>query len=248
MITLAPDDSEKTFQVSHALLIAASSWFEKALDMRFKEGHDRVLRLLDTDTATIENFLFWLYHRRNPFSKSETLNTEECDDDEARRVAAIRFWAFGDKHFIPRMQEIAMLTLVRSMEQPRRWPSPNIIKLGYTVSAAGSPLRRLLSEASIAGLIAHQLPAAKKGRRRHERHERHPELAPPLTVGPEGYTLADFEPIEDTPGLLIDVLKAFVQPLGADAATALRDIINRYLQRIPASTEGDNDPDRQITG
>lgn len=243
MITLAPEDSEKTFKVPRALLITASSWFEKALDKRFREGQNGVLKLFDTNTETIENFLFWLYYRRNPFSKCPTVdkNTDDCDNEEAHRVAAINFWAFGDKHFIPRIQEVAMLTLVRSMDKDRKWPSLSVIKLGYTVSAAGSPLRSLLSEMSVAGLVARQNCPTKKRRRRHDRLT---ELPPPSTANlegsaPEGYALEDFEQIEDTPGLLIDILKSFISRSSAEDQAAQRNILSKYLQRISAPIEGE---------
>lgn len=236
MITLAPEDSDKTFQVPRVLLTTASSWFEKALDERFKEGQDRVLKLLDTDTETIENFLYWLYHRQSPFSRSSTNCTNDNGIEvETHRAAVIRFWAFGDKHFIPRIQAIAMAALNRSMSDgSNSWPSIGTIKLGYTLSPAGSPLRLLFSQICTAGLIANEAPPPKKRRRRHERL---PSSAVSKVAGPEGYALADFEQVEDTPGLLIDILRGFVSPSSSDDAIARRESLGEYLRRTSRSSE-----------
>lgn len=219
---LAPEDSEKTFQVSRVLLVTSSSWFEKALSKEFQEGQKRVLKLLDTTTETVENFVFWLYTNRNPFKPSARTHTE---DEEAHRAAAIHFWAFGDKHLIPSVQQIGMLALMRSMGEGD-WPSLKIIKLAYTVSAPGSALRELLSDISIEGIKAR---LTKTPRRRHEKR---------VTVAtPEGYALADFEQIEDTPGLLLDILKGFACVSPVDATTLQSNSMERYrdyLKRIAA--------------
>lgn len=236
MITLAPEDSDKTFHVSRALLVTASSWFEKALDERFHEGQSRVLRLLDTNTETVENFLFWLHFGRSPFPKSRATHTEDVEGEEAHRAALIHFWAFGDKHFIPRMREIAVNMLTRSFEVKYgtsgtdSWPPLSLFKLGYNVSTVGSPLRALLSGVCIAGLLARLTSQPKTPRRRHKRR------AGKFTrvVVSEGYNLAD---LADSPSeLLIDVLKVFVLSPGPELQPLT---LSEHLKQAYPSNEGD---------
>lgn len=229
MITLAPEDSDKTFRVPRVLLTTVTSWFEKALDKRFKEGQDLVLRLPDTNSETVENFLFWLYQRRNPFTKTHPTEVEGSDDQDALREAIILFWAFGDKHFIPAMQGMATITLTRLTAKTKgNWPSLSVIKLGYSVSVAGSPLRRLLSEICIDGIKARLEPTTKTKRRRHERRV----TAATTVVVPQGYSLADLEQVDVSPALLIDILKAFVPAPSGEAATSQRDSLAEYLTSV----------------
>lgn len=233
MITLAPEDGETTFQVPRSLLFLASSWFKKALDERFKEGKDHVLRLPGTNIETVKNFLFWLYKKRSPFSRA-LAKKDDVDAIEAQHMAAIHLWAFGDKHFIPEVQDLAFASLDRSMDDDGVWPSIAVIKLGYTVSTAGSPLRRLLSQVSIKGLRAHQASPSKKVRRRHQRHSSTTStISKPSS---EGYTVTEFEQIDDTPGLLIDILKGFIGHWSTEPANMQGDALNENQKRSASSS------------
>lgn len=64
VITIKLEDTEETFLVQRALLCCASDYFITALEGRFKEGIENVVRLPGCDTETFKLFLYWIgYHQ-----------------------------------------------------------------------------------------------------------------------------------------------------------------------------------------
>ncbi|KAK4621991.1 hypothetical protein CLAFUW4_06799 [Fulvia fulva] len=62
LVTIALDNCSRTFTISKALLCGASDYFVKALNGRFKEAADHILRLPGCDEATLRCFVYYLTH------------------------------------------------------------------------------------------------------------------------------------------------------------------------------------------
>lgn len=64
LVTIIVDVPAREFHVPRALICGRSAYFEKAFSERFKEGHNRVLRLPVVKCDTFEVFVGWLYTQR----------------------------------------------------------------------------------------------------------------------------------------------------------------------------------------
>ncbi|KAJ4378226.1 hypothetical protein N0V86_005926 [Didymella sp. IMI 355093] len=89
--------------VHEALLVQYSEYFKRALNGRWKETEDRVVRLDDVDSDTFDKFVEWLYTQRPPFPQkrgSEYLTEDETADAQILRI---KLCMFSDRFQCPHL-------------------------------------------------------------------------------------------------------------------------------------------------
>ena len=146
MKTIAGENG-KEYSIQRTILTDASEWFKKALDERYIVGHQLTLRFPDTDTQTIDYFLYYLIRGEVPFTKPTPGYDLVSIDGE---LVAIRLWIFGDRHFLPKLQDEAMKHL--HFFSSLRYPNMDQVKESLENSTSGSTLDFYMVEALISGL------------------------------------------------------------------------------------------------
>jgi hypothetical protein len=98
VVAITPEDSDRTYHISKALLCSVSDYFIKALNGRFTEASNQRLRLPGCDDKSFRIFLYWLHHRAlpEPFDVQESL---------------VKAWAVGEALLLEDFQAAVLKAL-----------------------------------------------------------------------------------------------------------------------------------------
>lgn len=83
-----------TFTVHKNFICFYSGFFDKAFNGGFSGGHTQVMTLKETNPETFGIFCTWVY----------TQNLMDECNNQVGLLDLIRLWIFGDKYFIPKLQ------------------------------------------------------------------------------------------------------------------------------------------------
>ena len=143
---------DHTYNIQRSLLTTASPYFAKALDSRFREGEERIIRFTDTPRAIVENLIFFLFYHTIQFGDFE----EKADGDyhlvdyDPNEELAIRLWIFGDKYLLPTLQNMAMRHLHKCLS--KRHLEARMLREVLEGTVPGSALRDLALTDLVYGL------------------------------------------------------------------------------------------------
>ncbi|CAK4032122.1 hypothetical protein D0862_13151 [Lecanosticta acicola] len=143
------NNRNKPIKVSRALLTAASPWFQSALDKKFKEGEERVLRFPDAECDTVTEFLFWLFNARQ-LSDSFADQVGSATAVSNAQLRDVQLWIFADMHCLPDLCGAAMRDLHCKLSI--QWPSTEVVRTAFEGTAADSPLRRVILKEVVFGM------------------------------------------------------------------------------------------------
>ncbi|KAK4539369.1 hypothetical protein LTR36_010999 [Oleoguttula mirabilis] len=145
MVTITLENSPTSFQVQKALLCNTSDYFKRALDGGFKEGSDRTLRLPGCDQETFEVVLYWITSKTLPDFAAELDNEDTTFDarhemSSVRQTLLVRTWAFGDAYLMPKLQNMAMRSLLAVFKHNRA--HPEALREAFATTGAESTIRK----------------------------------------------------------------------------------------------------------
>ncbi|KAK3638861.1 hypothetical protein LTR56_012774 [Elasticomyces elasticus] len=138
-VEVGEGEEKRTFQAHKGLLAFYSSYFEAALNGRFLEANNGIVKLTTEDPATFELFLLWAHTRRflHDSDLQPTLMVSYFE------LAAL--WVFGDAHeILPVFQdEVIDLFVLKLQGTPER-PDTETIEFIWNNTPPSATLRRLL--------------------------------------------------------------------------------------------------------
>lgn len=157
IVVLTEDRSEVTYTAQRTLLANSSPWFAKALDVRFREGRNCTLHLPEESSEVVEHFLYWLFN--GTLALSDNVDSAQVDVVHHAQLLATRLWIFGDKHFLPRLQNQAMKLLHRLLQLA--FPTISMIAEAYNNSPPESGLRKIMLGEVMMGYFNMYLPGER---------------------------------------------------------------------------------------
>ncbi|KAK5696700.1 hypothetical protein LTR97_008004 [Elasticomyces elasticus] len=138
-VEVGEGEEKRTFQAHKGLLAFYSSYFEAALNGRFLEANNGIVKITTEDPATFELFLLWAHTRRflHDSDLQPTLMVSYFE------LAAL--WVFGDAHeILPVFQdEVIDLFVLKLQGTPER-PDTETIEFIWNNTPPSATLRRLL--------------------------------------------------------------------------------------------------------
>lgn len=163
IVLLYVEDCDHPYKVQRTLLTGASNWFKGALSAKFMEGQKLELRFSGTVKATLEYFLYWLFHGTLP-TGNDTLTTlgntkQVFTETQKEQQLQVQIWVFTDEHLIPALKNAAITRLYELIVAKTIHPSLETIRYSYENTLPGSSLRKLMRDAICSG---HQAFAAAR--------------------------------------------------------------------------------------
>lgn len=140
------EDMPKPYLVQQELLFATSDYFRKALQQKFVEGHEGVLRFPQDDADAWVDFLHFIFYGKLPEP-----NNYEYDLQSKHS----RLWIMGDKYIIPRLQNAAMTVLLASTISD--YVELDVIKEAFEQTVPGAHLRKLMAREAVATIGQYDL-------------------------------------------------------------------------------------------
>ena len=176
MVTVIVGEKGDSYTIQKALLTNASKWFVSALNERFTEGKELTLRFPDTEPEVIQYFFYFLIRGTAPLNAL----SNNSGKDKHNQLLAVRIWAFGDKHFLPGLQNKAMKHLFECFGygNTNQYPEIATVSEAFATSRNASTMRRFMMILLVAGLRCKYRMATA------------------------GYTTAEIEVLEGIPGLV----------------------------------------------
>ncbi|KAK5740380.1 hypothetical protein LTR17_004643 [Elasticomyces elasticus] len=138
-VEVGEGEEKRTFQAHKGLLAFYSSYFEAALNGRFLEANNGVVKLTTEDPATFELFLLWAHTRRflHDSDLEPTLMVSYFE------LAAL--WVFGDAHEILSVFQDEVIDLFAlKLQATTERPDAETIDFIWDSTAPSATLRRLL--------------------------------------------------------------------------------------------------------
>ncbi|KAK3696615.1 hypothetical protein LTR37_017868 [Vermiconidia calcicola] len=137
-IQVGTGESQRTFEVFKGVLCSYSGYFTAALDGRFIEGREGVVKLPTEDPVVFELFRHWLHTRC--FFESTLAPEILLSFDMIGKL-----WILGDAYDLRILQNVVADILVAKVLD-RQFPSAEVVSYIFENTAEGSHLRRLLME------------------------------------------------------------------------------------------------------
>ncbi|KAK3686460.1 hypothetical protein LTR37_019779 [Vermiconidia calcicola] len=137
-IQIGTGEGQRTFEVFKGVFCFYSGYFTAALDGRFIEGREGVVKLPTEDPVVFELFRHWIHTRC--FFESTLAPEILLSFDMIGKL-----WIFGDAHDIQMLQNVVADILVAKVWD-RQFPSAEVVSYILENTAEGSHLRRLLME------------------------------------------------------------------------------------------------------
>ncbi|KAL9033026.1 MAG: hypothetical protein Q9180_006168 [Flavoplaca navasiana] len=151
MVTLFVGPDRLSFHVHRNLLCENSPFFAAAFNGSFKESSGS-MELIEDNADAFERFVQWLYRRKFTISPvGDALCTKQ------RYQQLVRVYIVADKFDIPLLKDHVIVLFFDSIRYPNGQfrpqttahhdfcPRTDIVKLVYTNTAKGSPLRKFLA-------------------------------------------------------------------------------------------------------
>jgi hypothetical protein len=118
---------------------------------KFVEGQKLELRFPDTDTETLQFFLYWLFEGRLPQDAGDPTQ-RPMDEIREEHMMYVRVWVFADKHLIPMLQNESLRRLYHLTRSARVCLSIATIHTAYENTAPGSSMRQFMIDQVSLGL------------------------------------------------------------------------------------------------
>lgn len=147
LISIQASDCKRPLQVPRVLLTAASPWFQKALDKRFKEGQEGALRFPETDNATVMTFLYWLFHGRQLHCTGSDQGARTISQAQLQDV---KLWIFADKYLLDQLRDAAMVDLKEKLIL--QYPNATLVRTIFEDTTTDSPLRQVVLKEIVFGM------------------------------------------------------------------------------------------------
>lgn len=132
------------FRVHKNLLIEKSSFFKAAFEnMRFKEGVDQKMELVEEDEEVFDLFVRWLYEGKYGLPKLEGL-----EKDDTNVILSVKLYVFADARDIEDLQQELIIQLVEAIDRENPYaPSKTVVRYVYSsVTADTSVMRELMAD------------------------------------------------------------------------------------------------------
>ncbi|KAK5699089.1 hypothetical protein LTR97_006738 [Elasticomyces elasticus] len=97
-LVVGDGDAQKTFKAHKGVLAFYSSWFNAALNGKFREALEGTVKLPTEDPAVVQLFIYWTKTRRFCKVHEDPMGVISYD-------SLARLWVFGDSHEIPLLQK-----------------------------------------------------------------------------------------------------------------------------------------------
>ncbi|KAK4540191.1 hypothetical protein LTR36_009689 [Oleoguttula mirabilis] len=134
IIEVGTGDTKRTFEVFKGVLCFYSAYFSSALNGRFRESTEGVIKLPTEDPLIFDLFHHWLFTRR---LFDSTLEPSSLLD--YRTIA--KLWIFADAHLVPLLQNTIADIFAEKMMTSVTAPDSQTIDFIYENSSQGSLLR-----------------------------------------------------------------------------------------------------------
>jgi hypothetical protein len=134
-VTLIVGKEKKAYTLHKDLLCFYSDYFRAAFNGSFKEASARKLELPDVKPSLFDEFQVWLY----------TQDLQGPTDNSEQICFLANMWILGDQHQIPLLQNQAMDKIFASVAKHHIF-APSAVPDIYTMTVAGSPLRKAVIE------------------------------------------------------------------------------------------------------
>ncbi|KAL8898245.1 MAG: hypothetical protein Q9192_002166 [Flavoplaca navasiana] len=151
MVTLLVGPDRLSFHVHRNLLCENSPFFAAAFNGSFKESSG-LMELIEDSADAFERFVQWLYRRKFTISP---VGDAQCTKQRYQQL--VRVYIVADKFDVPLLKDHVIVLFFDSIRYPNGQfrlkatahhdfcPRTNIVKLVYTNTAKGSPLRKFLA-------------------------------------------------------------------------------------------------------
>ena len=127
------------FGIHKGLLCRYSKYFSAALTGIFKEAQTGITHFADETVPVIRMFNLWLY--------TQKIVGPDGSEDDIKCHDLIDLYIFAEKRVIPKLQDAAVLAVLRLMETRNRNPLPYVTQI-WKNTAEKSGLRRLFVDAT----------------------------------------------------------------------------------------------------
>lgn len=137
----------KTWHLPKELLTNSSPFFAAALNGSFAEAKSKIVSLPEDSIDAFEIFIQWLYV--GEITAKDCIADHDHGDDyppdfctEATVQTFVEAWILGDKLQCPVFKDLAMLGLLRNLDQGLIYT--HTVRTAYERSAPGSKLRKIV--------------------------------------------------------------------------------------------------------
>ena len=138
-IEVGEDEKKRTFEVFKGVLCFYSGYFNAALNGRFIEAQEGIVKLPTEDPEIFELFRHWI-HTRCLFES--TL----APDRLLPFSTIVELWVFCDAHEVPMLQNEVANIMMQKILGARTFPDPETLIYVSDNTVETSPLRKLLDE------------------------------------------------------------------------------------------------------
>ncbi|KAI4122341.1 MAG: hypothetical protein LQ347_006536, partial [Umbilicaria vellea] len=146
-------NKRKHFAVQKKLVCSRSTYFDKAFNGAFKEGHEGAIYLPDDSPDTVEAFIAWLYRG--------TLQQGPLDSNTQAEKAVIHYvqlYLFAEKYGIESLQNQSTDGLLDALSTSTVFFNAPGAQCAYDQSPAHSPFRRLVARCVAYEIARHDSP------------------------------------------------------------------------------------------
>ncbi|KAA6410594.1 MAG: 50S ribosomal L17 [Lasallia pustulata] len=127
------------FGIHKGLLCRYSRYFSAALNGSFKEAQTGIVDLADETIPVIRMFNLWLY--------TQKIVGRDSSEDVIKCQDLIDLYIFAEKRVIPKLQDAAILALLKQMQTREKIPIAYVTRI-WENTAEKSGLRRLFVDAA----------------------------------------------------------------------------------------------------
>lgn len=139
-------EEEKRFVLHKAIVTTKSAFFRAACSGRFKESTDKIVRLPESDVASLEVYLQWIYTGNIVVVNAEEVTEEEAKDGSSRYLALAELYVLADHLDDIHLRNAVIDAIVDLRMAIGRCPPPKVPAVAYKETPEGSNLRKLLTD------------------------------------------------------------------------------------------------------